>query len=309
MGAKFRRLAGALLLLVFSFAFLLFVREATTPILRPEPVSLSGTEAVKLDNGEEIVATIRDALTRHDWRITLSFHGDGEYMENISGLVSELMDAALSHTGQPRQGDYIRYQYGGYTLAYSHEAAASGYDYTLTITPEYYTTPAQEEALDRKIEEIAGQLGLYGTMSDREKIAAVYRYIRSVVAFDDVHKKNSYHHLKTTAYAALINGTAVCQGYCVSVYRLLLEAGIDVRIITGTATYEDGESELHSWNLVALDGVYYNLDVTWCAQEDSDDYYMKSDASFPGHVRDPQYDSEAFRAFYPMAMSDAPLPS
>ena len=57
-----------------------------------------------------------------------------------------------------------------------------------------------------------------------------------------------------------MNKTAVCQGYAGLLYRLCLEMGISCRMITGT-----GNGGAHAWNIVALDGKYYNADSTWDA--------------------------------------------
>ena len=43
-------------------------------------------------------------------------------------------------------------------------------------------------------------------------------------------------------------------------YRLLLTAGIDCRFIGGLS-----RNEAHSWNIVKLNGKYYNIDATWDA--------------------------------------------
>lgn len=59
-----------------------------------------------------------------------------------------------------------------------------------------------------------------------------------------------------TAYGALVEGDAVCQGYALA-YKLLLDkCGIDSVLVTSN---EMG----HAWNLVKLDGSWYHVDVTW----------------------------------------------
>ena len=90
----------------------------------------------------------------------------------------------------------------------------------------------------------------------------------------------------------------MCQGYAAAVYRLLREAGVSVRILTGTA----GENaEFHAWNLVCIDGLYYNLDVTWDDVNGNDACFLKADADFPRHTRDEAFSSPDFYQRYPMA--------
>ena len=291
--------AVAAILLLISCA-----GSSGTTEIRPEGYTLSSDTAVVFSNADAVVQTIREALTRHDYRITIRFQAQGEYMGDISPLISDLMNAALTHTGSPIQGDYLRYQYGGYTVSYSHEAIEDGWSYEAIIEPDYYTTPEQETAVDTEVQNILKRLHFTRKTTDAEKVAAIYRYVCDTVQYDTVHAKNEQHHLKTTAYAALVQKRAVCQGYCVAMYRLLLAAGVDCRILTGSGIYENGESEYHSWNLVCIDGEWYNMDVTWDVQDETEDYYLKADASFKNHIRDAQFDTEAFRSFYPMAASD-----
>ena len=61
-----------------------------------------------------------------------------------------------------------------------------------------------------------------------------------------------------TAYGALVNKKALCEGYAKAMKLLLAEFNIQCITVTGMA---GGES--HMWNNVLLDGEWYNLDVTW----------------------------------------------
>ncbi len=64
--------------------------------------------------------------------------------------------------------------------------------------------------------------------------------------------------LSYTAYGALVNGDAVCEGYTRAMQLLLYEFGINSTPVTGYAGLQP-----HMWNLVLLDGKWYHLDVTW----------------------------------------------
>ncbi len=65
-----------------------------------------------------------------------------------------------------------------------------------------------------------------------------------------------------TAYGALVNGKASCEGYSKAMQLLSDMAEIDCFIITGVASGPGG-NENHMWNIVGLDGDFYHLDVTW----------------------------------------------
>jgi len=141
------------------------------------------------------------------------------------------------------------------------------------------------------------------------KIKKIYDYVISHVTYDYANLNNSEDQLKYTAYGALINGTAVCQGYANLFYRLCLEAGIDCRIISGT-----GGGLPHVWNIVRVGDAYYNVDATWDATLNSHCFFLKSDQGFLRHVRDGDdgddrtteidYTDAAFYSQYPMHTED-----
>lgn len=69
-----------------------------------------------------------------------------------------------------------------------------------------------------------------------------------------------------TAYGALVEGKAVCEGYAKAMQWLLKRANIKATVITGNSL-KTGEP--HMWNLVKINAEVYHLDPTW---DDSDTY-------------------------------------
>lgn len=59
----------------------------------------------------------------------------------------------------------------------------------------------------------------------------------------------------------LINGKCVCAGYAEIVRNAFACLGIEAKIISGFRKGEDGIG--HAWNQIKLDGVWYNMDLTW----------------------------------------------
>lgn len=84
-------------------------------------------------------------------------------------------------------------------------------------------------------------------------------------------------------------------------YRMVLDAGVDARVISGDA------GGPHAWNIVRLNGKYYNLDSTWDAGRENYSYFLKSMKAFSDHERDEDYSSLEFTEAYPMAESDYPV--
>ena len=268
---------------------------AAEPVAQ-EPLPLS--EAIT--NSGEIVAAIRAGLREHAGSITISFDYQADILDELGTLTDEWVEAALAETDDPTEGDYIRYQYSGYERSCRYEAENGRYRYTVELVPDYYLYYVQEQEVSAKLD---AELALDERASDYEKLRAVYDYVCSHVRYDKVHRKNEYHHEKSTAYAALMRGTATCQGYAVLLYRMLRENGVDCRVVTGSGIDESGE-QLHAWNIAALDGEYYYLDATWDAGAEEYRFFLRGSDGFENHAAGEAFASEEFRERYPMASED-----
>lgn len=247
-----------------------------------------------LTSESELCDQLREELVQRKSTITLHYQSDTYDKTDATRFFNQ----AVAHTGKPTEGDYLKWQYAGWDATQSGHVDGNTYYLTIKYTMTWYTTAKQEAALDAKVKKILQSLNLEGK-SDYEKISAIYSYVCSHVTYDSAHDADDSYKLKYTAYAAAINGTSVCQGYSVLLYRLLLEEDIDCRFISGT-----GNGAKHSWNIVKLGGKYYNLDATWDAGNEQPIYFLKCNENFTGHVRDAEYKTKAFYRNYPMGDTD-----
>ncbi len=279
------------------YADVLEEEQLTQPAVQaPVYYALSSGYATQL---EEAAALLREGMVSRTASITVYYAStDSDY----TSITYDIFDLAVAHTGQPDEGDSLKFVYGGYNATISRERQSGTYYYAITYTMTYYTTAAQEAQLTQAVEHLLEQLDLYSA-TDYEKVAGVYQWICENVTYDYDTLNDSSYLLKYTAYAALIDKTAVCQGYAVLFYRLMLELGVDARVISGL-----GNGGGHGWNIVLLCPYYYNLDCTWDAANvqsgGSYGYFLKSASTFSGHVRDSDYTSDEFNAAYPMAAGD-----
>ena len=167
---------------------------------------------------------------------------------------SAMISTALAHTGNPKEGDYLIFQSG---VGRYYEWVTSGDTVTFTFHyyMSYYTTAAQEQELNGVVSSILGQLNV-GGKGEFAKVKAVYDWLCANVVYDYVHLGDVSYERQFTAYAALKDRVAVCQGYSVAMYRLCLELGVECRVI--------GDDIInHAWNAVRLGGGYYYADSTW----------------------------------------------
>lgn len=92
-----------------------------------------------------------------------------------------------------------------------------------------------------------------------EKIKYIHNFLIDNLEYDITLSQSNIYNL----YGALINKVCVCEGYAKAFKYLLDEAGVDNLIVVGIATNSTGETENHAWNYVAIDGIWYAVDVTW----------------------------------------------
>lgn len=86
-----------------------------------------------------------------------------------------------------------------------------------------------------------------------EAVKALHDYLVLELKYDE-----SFQFLSHSPEGVVKNQIAVCDGYARTMRLLLLMAGIESKIVGGTAG-----NESHAWNLVKLEDGWYHVDVTW----------------------------------------------
>ncbi len=260
--------------------------------LNGAPRLYSDTQPQEAGSADEAAVILRKGMENREARIAIRCPADA--ITPTDGILDEIAEKAMEETGVPTQGDYIRWTYAGWSGSYSLESDDEGRHYVFVYDCKYYTTAAQEAELSEKIDSVLQSLDINDESSDYDVICAVYDYICANVSYDYDNLNDSEYLLKYTAYAAMINKTAVCQGYSALMYRMLQQKNIDCRLIPGSN---------HAWNIVAIDGVYYNADSTWDAGKDPKNYayFLCGDSDFAEHTRYSEYSTEEFYRLYPMA--------
>ena len=250
-----------------------------------------------IENISAAAAYIREQMTQRETVITGSFAISD--MGNMDSVFKTLADQIFICTSESDEGDYLKQHNGG--MSWNYEAAFDGSVTTFSyeLRTSYYTTLEQEQEVADRIDEVLAELSLDG-LSDYEKTKKIYDYIAINVSYDYEHLSDSSYMLSHTAYAALIQETAVCQGYASLFYRMAHEAGLSVRIVTGLV---DGEA--HAWNIVKIGDLYYYVDTTHASSSGNrDDYFLKGSISFADRQLDSDYLSADFTSEFPMSDFD-----
>lgn len=144
------------------------------------------------------------------------------------------------------------------------EAYDTGSGIKTTLNIKYLCTKEQETYVDNELKNIVKSLIKEG-MSDYDKVKAINDYIINRYEYD-------YSLNSISVYTSLTTSEAVCQGYSMTAYKMFEYAGVKNRIVVGTAR---GTS--HSWNLVRVDGKWYQIDITNNDSGNPDKYFLVSD--------------------------------
>lgn len=124
----------------------------------------------------------------------------------------------------------------------------------ITFSPNYHMTEDEVRENQQKIDAYVEKCisGAPGTLGQYEKVKYVYEYIIRNTTYTPNSDNNQ------NICSVFIGGESVCQGYAKAAQYLLRKMGMEI-----TLAYGNVDGQLHSWNLVRVDGEYYYMDPTW----------------------------------------------
>lgn len=141
-------------------------------------------------------------------------------------------------------------------------------DLATEIVVEYIEdeNKADENTVAAEIESSAMQQG-----DDISKVEYVYNYLIDNTEYD-------HNHTNTTTYDLLVGGKGTCIAYSFTFKKIMNDMNIPCEVVI-----ESDNS--HAWNVVQIDGEWYNVDVAWgenyaAKGADASIFFMKSDATF-----------------------------
>ncbi len=105
----------------------------------------------------------------------------------------------------------------------------------------------REEKYEKEVKKILS--GIKKGWSDEAKLTYLHDYLVTHCQYDLTYSRY-------TAYDAIVEHSAVCQGYALAYTDLVRKAGISAYLVTSWANN-------HAWNLVKLGGKRYYVDCTW----------------------------------------------
>ena len=246
----------------------------------------------KFFNDDEITETMVFPVLNFDYSFTETAIDKSEYynFQHLNGLQQEmydtLFDAAVTmKTGNIQLGKGTKKDaiIAMYAMKYDHpELFWLGFEYGIgenddsvymrfdkgdlkgyTYTHNERVTMMSE--LKSGVETILDEC-IASDMSDFEKEVAIHDWLCQNVVYDNtvtdyekIAENKRENPSPWTAYGAIVNRVAVCEGYSKAFQLLMYCVGINSNLVCGSVT--DGSP--HMWNTVMLDNDWYYVDVLW----------------------------------------------
>ncbi|MCM1178856.1 MAG: hypothetical protein NC347_01270 [Clostridium sp.] len=235
-------------------------------------------------------------------------HKDVMYYDTYQGTLGADYQKILSEyeyyhnvDDLPESGSYLAYYLKHIEMVFYEGSFTEKRNLRIEVRLTYKYDKQDVDAYFQHMKELAAELK---KESDYESVKAVHDYLIRNYDYD-------YLHQNYLDYEGYLTGKMVCQGYCMAAFILLAEMDIPVRIVVGASEDYEADSD-HAWNVVKVDGYWYNMDVTW---DDEGGYkppdyrfFLKSDADFYKHTREGWYDYDREMALVSYSMPKTVTP-
>lgn len=297
---------GRLIAKVFCSAFIVAAAIALpgSPALAEESgmaqdslASISENDAVKLSTGSDDEASARASgdVAGAVSAIAKAFEARADVVDlDRYGLtvdeaveaVDEAVDKFPALAFDKASGSYWYYR---------HTGLVTKYEIAFLFDDDEY--PAAKSRLEQRVADALSWTSLAYTEWDRLKAAHDW-LVRNVHYDSENYYAGTTTQISGTAYGAIVDGVAVCQGYTRAYDLLLDRLGIESVCV--------GSNEMnHIWNQVEVYGHAANVDVTWddpISSETGEDggywgapsarYFYISDATFRSELGHYGYSSK-----------------
>lgn len=142
-------------------------------------------------------------------------------------------------------------------VASSFSASGSTQNGLAYFIPQYLSEITQTEIdlFNKKVAYILSK-ATSGGMSNEDKVLAIHDYLVDNCQYDVTEPVEKVPYISFTAYGAIVNKKAVCQGYAIALNYLLKKLGVNCLYVTSDEMH-------HGWSMVSLDGLWYHVDATW----------------------------------------------
>ncbi|MDR6555135.1 transglutaminase domain-containing protein [Paenibacillus qinlingensis] len=247
--------------------FTLFIFMVSTTVSAATSISSSTNSVVEVNDLVELEAALQEELAKKPQEITILYTAKGP--TNSTSYLQGVKDTI--HEAQSGLAEELFWNMKSFT--YSMKGSIG--KLKITLHPEYLTTLEQDQYVDEEVDRILSEI-ITAKMTPFEKELAIHDFVVSHTSYEDVGE------IGHTAYSALYNKKAVCQGYAILTNLLLNKAGITSHLIVGYIN--DDVEQPHMWNEVNIEDNWYMLDTVFndSTSNPSMDYYNVTSKALKG---------------------------
>lgn len=218
-----------------------------------EGIPLSLEEFDKTDigltvkNKQQLIAALTASILEFSPNVELDISDySGDIFEEFEKAIVLAERTAAGKYGLRSVIQFLEHAQGGLT------------ENSISLAIQYLYTDEQLEQTVEKADSIIKEI-IAPEMTDYQKVLAVHNYVVKNTQYigGGIYGNEAY-----TAYGALVQGEAVCQGYTEAVNILLNRSGVYSMLVIGEGyTFMDWRG--HAWNIAKIGGSFYHIDATF----------------------------------------------
>ncbi len=237
--------------------------------------SADGGDETGTAPGSEDASEVWDQLTETTVKQDVSIqtvdyksrYGYNTLNENEKALYVAILEAAKTCTFKVPVSDAVTIEVWAkvYGMVYNQEPQLFYMHSKLKVGKIYYleNDPAVIAKMQKEIDAVADKLvaEANGKSTTYEKLKVFHDYLVLNSTFEKKEETVEYNGSIYNAFAhdSSTQGNIQCSGYAKAMQYLCDKSGIESMIVTGT----NKDDFSHAWNVVKVDGAWYNIDATW----------------------------------------------
>lgn len=238
---------------------------------------------------KEFIRVVYKNMVARNKNFLIKYNGNWEdiFDNNLNNLFDKVYEINDRNTSD--DFDYLKYNVKKCYLRISNNGVTSTFNFTIT----YRENASQTKKVNTLVSKAVKNLNIKNT-NRYTKVKKIHNYIVNKLTYDTTYRNY-------TAYTALVEKKAVCQGYALLFYKMATEAGVPCRIVC---------SENHVWNIVKMGSKWYHVDTTWDDPISKKpvlryDYFLKgSNTMSDTHILTAEYTTTAFKKKFPISKTN-----
>ncbi len=219
--------------------------------------TLQETASYSFSSADEAKAYLKDGLLKHASSIIFT----SSDQQSLDSLYSYIQNFLRSNDVK----DYAEGNMFGYQMVMSGAYTSNGFQGTITLIIIYGDSLQEEAYVEAAVAQMVPQMQAAGSVYNQVK--AVHDFICNNANYDMTIATDYFGYRYNSAFDCFVEKKAVCSGYALLFQKFMEQMGIPSYYIA---------NDNHAWNIVYVDGAWYQIDCTWDGQDNQTryDYFL-----------------------------------